>query len=119
MPTLQYIVDGAVSREIKLSDAPLRIGRGPDNDIQLVDAAVSNNHAQLVTESGTYLEGHVDVYVEDRGSTNGTLVNGFKIKRHLLKHGDMVRIGQSEFRFQQKSNQGMESTRIVIDDDMV
>jgi hypothetical protein len=55
----------------------LTIGRRPDNDLCLPQAVVSGEHAVVVTILN-------DSFLEDLGSTNGTLVNGKAITKHFL-----------------------------------
>lgn len=64
------------------------IGRGGELDIVLVEDMVSRKHAKITTAEGK-------IVIEDLGSTNGTFVNGEKIKRARLKLGDRVLIGTS------------------------
>jgi pSer/pThr/pTyr-binding forkhead associated (FHA) protein len=63
------------------------IGRLPDNTVVLDNPAVSSHHA-CVFRDGEQL------VVEDLQSTNGTLVNGTRITRHVLKDGDVLLIGK-------------------------
>jgi pSer/pThr/pTyr-binding forkhead associated (FHA) protein len=54
---------------------------------------VSREHARLtVSPRG-------GVVIEDLSSTNGIFVNSVRIDRHELRHGDLVTIGESQFRF--------------------
>ena len=69
-----------------------RIGRGSDNEIVLDTRHVSRYHAVL-------LAGPVNTSIEDLNSTNGVFVNGKRITRHMLRDGDRVTIGRSQFRF--------------------
>lgn len=72
---------------------PTSIGRGPENAVRLDgDEFVSSRHARLdVRPDGTW--------VEDAGSTNGTFVNGARVtEARLLQPGDVVRVGQTDFR---------------------
>lgn len=70
------------------------IGRGPEKTIDLsLDNTVSRNHAHIVYEDGEYV-------LYDDGSTNGTFVNGVKISRQVIKPGDRVQFGASQFRFE-------------------
>ena len=63
----------------------LSIGRDASNNIVLNDKMVSRNHAQLIiNEDGRVL-------IKDLGSTNGTFVNGNKIKESYLNPGDIVK----------------------------
>ena len=64
------------------------VGRSSDLDMVLVEEMVSRKHARIAYEDDT-------VVIEDLGSTNGTFVNGEKIKRAQLKEGDRVLIGTS------------------------
>lgn len=70
------------------SDKEIVIGRGGELDIVLVEDMVSRKHAKLSTQAGK-------IVIQDLGSTNGTFVNGEKIKRARLKEGDRVLIGTS------------------------
>ncbi|MDZ7663463.1 FHA domain-containing protein [Thiohalophilus sp.] len=94
----------------------LNIGRQGDNEIQLDDPAVSGRHARLVLKPNDYLENYYDVYLEDLGSTNGTIVNDSKIIRQLLKHGDVIRIGGHEFTFDSGADEHYEQTAIYLPD---
>ena len=69
-------------------DAEIIIGRGGELDIVLVEDMVSRKHAKLNTTDDK-------IVIQDLGSTNGTFVNGEKIKRARLKEGDRVLIGTS------------------------
>jgi hypothetical protein len=71
------------------------IGRMPDNDIQLDTTNVSRHHAVLLANAEHCI-------VEDLNSTNGVLVNGQRVGRHLLHDGDILSVGKTEFRFQQR-----------------
>jgi hypothetical protein len=69
-----------------------RIGRGSDNDLVLDTKHVSRYHAVL-------LAGPVHTSIEDLKSTNGVFVNGKRVSRHILKDGDRVTVGRSQFRY--------------------
>lgn len=69
-------------------DKTVFVGRSSDLDMVLVEDMVSRKHA------GIHVQGD-QVWIEDLGSTNGTFVNGEKIKRARLKEGDRVLIGTS------------------------
>ena len=70
------------------SEKEIVIGRGGELDIVLVEDMVSRKHAKITTQQGK-------IVIQDLGSTNGTFVNGEKIKRARLKEGDRVLIGTS------------------------
>ncbi|MBI4165448.1 MAG: FHA domain-containing protein [Acidobacteria bacterium] len=77
---------------VDLSKDRIRIGRDPSNDFAIDHPVVSKNHAEIVKQGGKY-------FVVDLGSTNGTFVNGIKIKRHELQELDRIVIGPSELHF--------------------
>lgn len=64
------------------------IGRDAGNDIALPDEAASARHAKLEAEDGGW-------WIEDLGSTNGTLVNGARIEgRARIRPGDEIGVGR-------------------------
>jgi FHA domain len=65
------------------------IGRLPDNTIIIDSPAVSGHHACVFCTDGRYL-------VEDLQSTNGTFVNGVRVSRQVLQHGDVIKVGDHE-----------------------
>ena len=73
----------------------LRVGRGSDNDLSIQsDEYASSHHARFEPRRD-------GVYVEDIGSTNGTFVNGIRLTRERrLTPGDVVRIGETDLRFE-------------------
>jgi len=67
----------------------LTLGRAEDNDVRLNGRGVSRHHAVLRWSDGRWC-------LEDRGSVNGTFVNGTRVPfgaAHPLRHGDRVRLG--------------------------
>jgi pSer/pThr/pTyr-binding forkhead associated (FHA) protein len=73
--------------EVALDRDWLVIGRGRGADVVLAEATISRAHAAFGVESGGF-------FVQDLGSTNGTMVNGSKIERQELKSGDEIRMGR-------------------------
>ena len=78
-----------------LDSSALTIGRGANNDIPITgDEYASTRHARFEPRRD-------GVYLEDVGSTNGTFVNGIRLTRERrLAPGDVVRIGETELRFE-------------------
>jgi DNA-binding NtrC family response regulator len=64
-----------------------RIGKGPDNDVVIVDATVSRNHCQLTKTPAGYL-------LRDVGSTNGTFLEGARVVEAYVKPGMEIRAGE-------------------------
>jgi hypothetical protein len=69
-------------------DKQLIIGRSSELDIVLVEDMVSRKHAKITLSGGK-------ITIEDLGSTNGTFVNGEKVKSQRLKEGDRILVGTS------------------------
>jgi hypothetical protein len=85
-------MDGLVLKEITLTKERTTIGRKPHNDIQIDNLAVSGEHAVIVTILN-------DSFLEDLGSTNGTLVNGQPIKKHFLQNNDVIELGKYKLKY--------------------
>src|SRR5215468_12086521 len=81
-----YLPDGT-TLDIPLDRERMTIGRRAGNDVVLPNLAVSGEHAAVVTILA-------DSFLEDLGSTNGTLVNGKPIAKHFLRDGDHIDIGR-------------------------
>jgi pSer/pThr/pTyr-binding forkhead associated (FHA) protein len=71
-----------------VAERELVIGRASELDMVLLEDMVSRKHAKISTLGNS-------VVISDLGSTNGTFVNGEKVKKHRLKEGDRILIGTS------------------------
>ncbi|HWO15199.1 MAG TPA: FHA domain-containing protein [Solirubrobacterales bacterium] len=72
----------------------LSIGRSGESDVRIEDRYASGLHARIFSREGR-------TYIEDMRSTNGTLLNDAELKGEAeLIDGDVVRIGDTEFRFE-------------------
>jgi pSer/pThr/pTyr-binding forkhead associated (FHA) protein len=91
---LEIMNGGFEGMTYALSDREVVIGRNPTTDITLLDDGISREHALvLFDEDGP---GYV---IEDLQSTNGTKVNGKRVRSASLVEGDEIQIGQTLFRF--------------------
>jgi pSer/pThr/pTyr-binding forkhead associated (FHA) protein len=77
----------AIIDEYPLDAEETTIGRQSENTIHIDNLAVSGRHARVFKIGDKAI-------IEDLGSTNGTFVNDKPITKHVLKHGDAVRIGK-------------------------
>jgi S1-C subfamily serine protease len=87
---LSLLTGGRAGAIARFRSGPVLLGRGPQAGVQLdpeVDLAVSARHAVLEWEEGTW-------FVQDLGSTNGTLLNGTPLEgRRPLEDGDRIQLG--------------------------
>ena len=81
-----FLADGT-TLDVPLDRERITIGRRADNDVCLPYPAVCGEHAAVVTILA-------DSFLEDLGSTNGTLVNGKPIVKHFLRDRDQIDIGR-------------------------
>lgn len=81
--------EGVANPVLELRLGVNRIGRAADNHFQIVHSTVSTYHCEMVLGDGTVL-------LRDCDSTNGTFVDGQRVKEMLLAAGQMVRLGDVE-----------------------
>ena len=101
MARLILSLDGQVLAEYNMTKERYTLGRLPDNDVRVDNAAVSGHHALIINILN-------DSFLEDLNSTNGTYVNGKLIKKHALQHGDVITIGHHHLRFVDAQVEGVE-----------
>jgi general secretion pathway protein E len=90
---LVILVEGTVLERRPITRTTMFIGRGPHADVRLESPFVSINHAMLIYETSA-------LFVVDLDSTNRTVVNGRRIRRHALAHGDLITLGDSMLRYE-------------------
>lgn len=115
MTILAQLVDDVVVNKFELTQATTTIGRHPDCDVQINDAAISGHHAQVVVEKSKYLEGAVEIFLEDLNSKNGSFINGKPIKgRQSLNNNDVIRFGWNEFKLMDADPKSLEATALIL-----
>ncbi len=70
------------------------IGRNPTTEITLLDENISREHAVIFVDPDQQC-----FTIEDLQSTNGTKVNGKRVRSADLSHGDEIEIGHTRFKF--------------------
>ena len=91
-PAVLWLIDQSTGGRYALRPGITTIGRGGDNDIVLDAPSVSAHHAEIRYENGRYI-------LHDRGSTNGTFVNGRRISGpNMIKAGWIVKLGEVELK---------------------
>jgi hypothetical protein len=90
----EYLPKG---RRFKIDAPGLKVGRGKTNDVPLADHFCSVEHANFIHRGGVTI-------LEDKGSTNGTWVNGERISEKVqLVPGDFVKVGSITFQYSRMS----------------
>jgi diguanylate cyclase (GGDEF)-like protein len=85
-----FISGPLIGKMYLLEDEKTIIGRSPDVDITINDTRISRNHLAIHLQNGR-------ATLEDLGSTNGTFVNGERIRRRILENGDKVHVSSETF----------------------
>jgi transcriptional regulator with GAF, ATPase, and Fis domain len=89
------VIDGpARGARVHVEGGVARVGSAPGNHLALADATVSRVHCELRAHSD-------GVVVKDCGSTNGTFVEGVRLREGDVKPGTAVRVGNSTFRIEE------------------
>ena len=107
MAKIQIKFKDAVIKEVPLTQVTLTIGRKEGNDIVIDNIAVSGFHARIVQEDQNYI-------LEDLNSLNGTFLNGQKVSKYALKHGDIILIGNHTIEFISDKPPETDAARPVI-----
>ena len=92
MAKIIVTLDDNLIKVVPLSKERMTLGRRPYNDIVVDNLAVSGEHAALQAIGNEF-------YIEDLNSTNGTYINGKKIKRQILQAGDVIEIGKYAIKY--------------------
>lgn len=92
MAKLVLSTGGTVVFQYFVDDERMGIGRRALNQIVIDDPAVSLTHAVILPVGNDHI-------LEDLGSATGTFVNGTRIERHILQHGDVVEFGAYNLRY--------------------
>lgn len=92
MAKLILSLDGAFIGDFPIDKERMTVGRRATNDIHIDNLAVSGEHASILTIGN-------DSFLEDLDSTNGTLVNGKAIKKHVLQNGDVIEFGKFQLKY--------------------
>jgi ABC-type multidrug transport system ATPase subunit len=94
--------------EIELNQPVIRLGRNPSNTIHLEHPTVSAVHAEIRKSNGNF-------ELIDLESSNGTFVNGLRIKRKVLQRRDRISLGAMQFVFNgQQFEQQADGTRVRL-----
>lgn len=99
---------GAAARAFHVGEEPLSLGCASDNAIALSDRAVSRYHCRIEPSSR-------GVAVRDLGSSNGTWVDGLRVRRHELRPGAVLRVGRTELRVVARRDSQKPPAELVVE----
>ena len=91
-PRLAVIAGRLKGKVFPIPDDLVVLGREATATFSLPDPSVSRRHSSIERDGDSFV-------IADLGSLNGTFVNDVPVKRRTLRHGDRVRIGDSQFLF--------------------
>jgi PAS domain S-box-containing protein len=89
MPLLYILSGPSAGDTYEVKDGTTLVGRGPDNDLQIIEQSISRKHARLILSGERLL-------IEDLGSQNGTQLNGHPVGSYYqieVKEGDFISLG--------------------------
>jgi GAF domain-containing protein len=89
MPLLYILSGPSAGDTYEVKDGTTLVGRGPDNDLQIIEQSISRKHARLILSGERLL-------IEDMGSQNGTQLNGHPVGSYYqveVKEGDFISLG--------------------------
>jgi pSer/pThr/pTyr-binding forkhead associated (FHA) protein/type II secretory pathway predicted ATPase ExeA len=98
LPKLLITVNGKLLQEFEVSQAKTLIGRARINDLVMNNQYVSKHHALLVSKNNT-------MFLVDLKSSNGLYVNSHRIRRTVLRHDDIIEIGNHRIKVVHPSSQ--------------
>jgi len=102
MAKVVVLFKNKVIKEVAIGPQGLKIGRDPDNDIQIDNIAVSRHHAEIYRQGYPY-------YVEDMKSTNGITLNGSVLSwKSGLNNNDKVTIGKHTLVFVEEEKDNLD-----------
>ena len=93
MAKLVVLSEGFNGRAYELKEEKFTVGRVDDNSIALEEPSVSSHHCEIT------LKGE-ELHFQDLNSTNGSFLEGEPFKVGIVKHGQILRLGQLELRFE-------------------
>ena len=95
MPAASLLVIQGVDQGTRFEIEPgrIRIGRGAQNEIRILDTEVSRRHATLSCQESRCV-------LQDDNSSNGSFVNGQPVRSQSLRNGDQIQVGRTILLFQ-------------------
>ena len=106
--SLRFESGDRFGEDVPLVGQVFSVGRKAGNSLQLIEASVSGQHAELRLEDS-------GVLLKDLGSTNGTRVDGAKISEQRVAHGQAITFGKVETRLLDSSQEAGDAPLVLED----
>ena len=87
---LHLVKGNPQGKQVEVPLGTLTIGRAEESDLIIASTRVSRHHCEILNEA-------TRVLIRDKGSGNGTLVNGEKVQEQILNPGDEIHVGPLTF----------------------
>lgn len=114
MALLIQLTKSGAGIKIPIEKKLIEFGRDDACDVSLDDDLVSQRHAVLEVVIKPD-DNRVEYIVQDKNSTNHTYVNDEPVDRHHIKTGDVIRIGKTDFRFEDEAKGDFSATLVLHD----
>jgi pSer/pThr/pTyr-binding forkhead associated (FHA) protein len=101
-------------KSFPLDKETIMIGRSPGNDIVIDEESVSSEHARVDLVPSRLMDGLIDIFIEDLGSTNGTYVNQAPVRRQQLQNFDYIRIAFTDFKLVADKKAKLAKTTVIL-----
>ena len=92
MAKLMLSCGGSILQQRFIDRERLSVGRDPRNQMVIDDPAIAMEHAVIIPVGNDHI-------LEDLQSETGTFVNGARVSRHILQHGDVIELGAFYLRY--------------------
>ncbi len=83
---------GSVLHQCFIDKDRIGVGRDAHNHVVVDDPALGGEHAEIISVGNDHI-------LQDLGTAGGTLVNGDQVDRHILQHGDVIKLGSFYLRY--------------------
>jgi signal transduction histidine kinase/pSer/pThr/pTyr-binding forkhead associated (FHA) protein len=108
VPSLFVIRGNDQGRRFELEEAIVRLGRDSSSPVQIHDTEVSRHHVELRRSNRDYV-------LSDLNSSNGTFINGRRVRQHLLASGDQIQVGSTLILYTGPAEEADEDLRRSVD----
>src|SRR5688572_28903776 len=106
MARLVLLSEGLTGQTYELKSEKTTVGRLPDNAFQIPEPSVSSHHCEITLRGS-------EIFVRDLDSTNGSFINGERIKEGTVKPGQILRLGMVDMRLETGEPQPIQQKKLL------